>query len=120
MKKIISILCIAALLISLFCLSGCGISGTYKMTKLNDGIVELSMDDLEETTMVISGNKATITGEHAMITGDANIKELTVDSNAKKLTGGKDEISYTVEGDTLILEKEGSFGTRKIVLEKQK
>lgn len=112
MKRVVSILCVAVLLVSMMALAGCGIDGTYKMVSQTENGKTTDAAALEESgtsyTLTIKGETGTMTITY----GDqSNTTPLTVDTKNKLIIGGGEAISYTTSGKTLILQKNGDTMT---------
>lgn len=116
MKRAISIVCAAFLLVSILCLVGCSenIDGSYTMVEYTlDG--EDATGELGDTivTLDVNGDTATLSGMKELTGVDD--QEYTVDTEKKTMT---DEAGYpfpyTVDGNKLTLENSGY----KIVFEK--
>lgn len=119
MKRVISIICAAVLIVSSIGLVACSggsqdISGTYQLTDMvSDGQDMSSMLSVVTVTMTIEGESASL---------EMNGETLTwkVDTSAKTITNETGaSIPYRVEDDLLILEGEGSTSGDKMVFKKQ-
>ena len=111
MKRVVSLVCVAALLFSVLCLAGCGIDGTYKMTQViaADGT---SSDWSKESTLTIKGKTATSTN----LMGYGETITYEVDTEKKELSAGETKWSYTIDGKQL---KMVAANNVTLILEKQ-
>lgn len=117
MKRIVSVLCVAALLAALLSFSACGkkntdISGAYTLIELTSNGKDITEDlSSVDVTLTIEGDQATFSYmEMTQIwTVDTKAQTMSIDSGSK--------IPYTIEGDRLTVAEEG--GLNKMVFEKQ-
>ena len=123
MKKTISILCVAVLLMMMVGLAACSsgnagggqdISGTYKLVEMNSGGEDMtSMLTLINVTMTIEGDTAVV----GMMD---DTLEWKVDTGRQTFTNADGaSVPYRIEEDRLIVEggEDSSYG--KMVFEKQ-
>lgn len=115
MKRVLSIVCVAVLLFSVLCLAGCGMDGTYKITKIYAAGVEIKPASLGygDAQLEIRGNKANLTG----IEGSSGT--LTIDTKEKTMSGGSTVIPYEEEENKVTLNMSSMGMEYKLVFEKQ-
>lgn len=107
MKRIISILCVAVLLVSALSLSSCGkkkheeIHGTYTLTKV--------MMSKTDRTKEYEGAKITFDGGTATMNINGIESELKVDYDKSELTNDNTTYPFTVEGDTVTVTGDGKM-----------
>ena len=117
MKKTVSILCVAVMLMMMLSLAACGnsggqdISGSYLLVEMTvdgeDMTPYLSL--LGDVTLTVESDKATLE-----MYGEST--ELTVDTAAMTMTGEDGMVqAYTVSGNTIAMEEDGT----KMVFEKK-
>lgn len=105
MKKVVSILCVAVMIVMIMSFAACdgsgagaNIDGTYTLTGMTvegeDYSSYLSL--LGDVTLAVSGTTATLTMYE-------ETQELTVDTEAQTMNGNGTSIAYTVSGDTITL-----------------
>ena len=115
MKRIISIICIAALLLMTLCLSACGtrLDGTYKLISIESGGNDLSsVLQNVDVYMTIEKDQATVGF------ADQTMK-WTIDEKAGIMRNEDGaESTYRVEDGTIILESAEDGVTGKLVFEK--
>ena len=119
MKKAISIICVAVMLVMMVSLAACStpgpdVTGTYKLVEMSSGGEDMtSMLTLITVTMTVEGDTALLELYGESLEWKVNTNNGTF-SNADGAT-----IPYRVEGDQLILEggEDSTYG--KMVFEKQ-
>lgn len=118
MKKVLSLLCAAVLVLSTVCLVGCGsgIDGTYEISSISGDSKTIEADGLKvNATVKISGDSATYTAPSPDIT----TMTWSVDSKAKKITiVNGEEWDYTLDSSKLTLTR--GEDSEKVTIELKK
>lgn len=120
MKKAISIICVAVLLVMTVSLAACSpgggqdISGTYKLVEMNSGGQDMtSMLTLVNVTLTVEGDSAVL----EMMGDTVNWKVNTANQMFTNPDGNS--VPYKIEDDKLIVEGGESSSYGKMVFEKQ-
>lgn len=117
MKRIISVLCLAVMLVMMTGLAACGepkLDGTYKLIELNNGEEDLTaLLDAIDVYM-------TIKDDHATLTFADQITEWEIDTKNGVMRNEEGaESPYRTEDNLIILENEENGLTQRMVFEKE-
>lgn len=116
MKKFVSLLCIAVMLVMMTGLAACGepkLDGTYKLIELNNGEEDLTaLLDAIDVYM-------TVKDDHATLTFADQITEWEIDMRNGVMRNEEGaESPYRIEDNLIILENEEDGLTQRMVFEK--
>ena len=122
-KRALTLFLALAMIVSLAaCGGGSGPAGSYKMTKMNAGGIEMNIDDIA----AMAGVDVSVTLElkedgnfsldmSALGTGESVSGTWTADGNNLTLTSEGSDVSATLNGKTLVMEQDG----QSLTFEKQ-
>ena len=123
-KRALTLFLALAMIVSLAACGGgsSGPAGSYKMTKMNAGGIEMNIDDIAAMT----GVDVSVTLElkedgnfsldmSALGTGESVSGTWTADGNNLTLTSEGSDVSATLNGKTLVMEQDG----QSLTFEKQ-
>ena len=121
MKRVLSVLCVAVLLVSMMALAGCGLDGTYKLVEANYQGQVLSSEMLTQAglsgTLVIKGEVATLT---TTTNGQTNTGTSKIDTKNKMIidSDGK-SLPFTVDGKRISMTVNVQSSAIQMTFEKQ-
>ena len=108
MKRVISIICVAVLLISLCSLTACKdkkeeLHATYKLVEVSMGKTSIPLENLgyENAMLKFDGDTATMSDFNGMTS------TLKVNAEEQTLEDSTSTLSYTIDGKTLTMEGDG-------------
>lgn len=123
-KRALTLFLALAMIVSLAACGGggSGPAGSYKMTKMNAGGIEMNIDDIA----AMAGVDVSVTLElkedgnfsldmSALGTGESVSGTWTADGNNLTLTSEGEDVSATLNGKTLVMEQDG----QSLTFEKQ-